>query len=178
MGPDQTELDAFLPTADEFASSIRFRDVPEPSASPKPVTSFIRPFTYSIPGGSGLRLANGSPTENMIGWVVGPDIAAGNVAYGGQDLRTGNTSGIILAAGERPWSHAGDRYYLRTEPADLLADLRDRSGLNLGPISDAQLDGRSAKSATKNDHTGTDIHVSGPITGLPRPMSASLTPAG
>ena len=162
----QPELDALLPVAAEFVDSIHFREVPEPSVSPEPVTSFIRPFSYSIPPGSDLRLANGSPSENMIGWVVGPDVAAENVAYGGQDLRTGNKSGIIIAAGERPWSHAGDRYYLRTEPAGLLADLRDRSGLHLGPFIDTELDGRPALTATKDDNTGTDVHVSGPISGL------------
>ena len=162
----QTDLDDFLPVAAQFVDSIHFRDPPEVSPSVQHATSFIRPFEYMIPPATGLRGANGTPTPNMIAWVVGPDVAAQDVAYGGQDLRSGNTWGIILAASEKPWSHAGERYYLRTAPADLLADLRDRSNVRYGPTVDAELDGRPAASATKLDTTTGDLHVTGPLAGI------------
>jgi hypothetical protein len=143
---------------------------------PKATTEwFERPFEYAIPAGSGLRLAADGPRRAVIAWIVGPhlpppsnDPVQGGVVpdFGGQRPDSGDVRGVIVASGERAWSHAGDRYFLDPAPAAFIADLRDRSGVAMGPIVETSLDGRPALTTVLTGTGENDIHVDGPTTGL------------
>ena len=139
-GKTTEERDSFMPTAMEFVNSIQFV---------KPVTerneTFVVPFDYAVPPASDLKFASGGPHRSMVSWVVGPDLVLPDQVrhYGGQHLDTGNVRGIVVASGLKPWVHGpGERFFLRTAPTDLLADLRGPGGVDVGVTSDTTLDGR------------------------------------
>jgi len=138
---------------------------------------FVRPFEYAIPADSGLHPVADEPNNRAIAWVVGPDLppptpdpVQGSVVpdYGGQRPDSGNTRGVIVASGEKAWSHAGDRFYIEPAPPAFVADLRDRFGVAMGPVVETSLDGRPAVATVLTGASQNDIHVLGPITGLPR----------
>ena len=138
---------------------------------------FVRPFEFAIPPGSGLGPVAGGPHRGAIAWIVGPDLppptedpVQGGVVpdYGGQRPDSGNVRGVIVASGEKAWSHAGDRFYIDPAPAAFVADLRDRFGVAMGPIVETSLDGRPAVMTDLTGASENDIHVDAPITGLPR----------
>lgn len=144
---------------------------------PAPETAewFVRPFEYALPAASGLRPVAGGPHRAAIAWVVGPDLPPpsddpvdGGVLpdYGGQRPDSGNVRGVIVASGERAWSHAGGRFQIDPAPAAFVADLRDRFGVAMGPIVETTLDGRPAVTTVLTGTTGNDIHVDEPMTGL------------
>lgn len=131
---------------------------------------FVRPFEYSIPATSALRPAPDGPHSYINAWVQGPDVApvpSSTPLYGGQDPESGILRGIIVASGELAWSHSeAGRFYLRTAPAEFIADLRDVAGVSMGPVEQTTLDGRPALTTVLPGLGGTDIHVLTPITGL------------
>ncbi len=55
---------------------------------------------------------------------------------------------------------------LKTAPAELLADLRDNTGVHMGTIEETVLDGRPAWTAMLSGVGGYDIHVTGRMKGL------------
>lgn len=139
-------------------------------SSPKlTAPDFVLPFEYRLPVGSGLREASGGPTSNIISWIVGPDAPAVESArpqlYGGQQPESGNVRGIVVAAGGSAWTHSSTgRFLLRSAPADLVADLRDKAEVAYGPSMDSQVDGQAAVSVRTGPQG--DIHVSGELLGL------------
>lgn len=130
---------------------------------------FVRPFEYSIPAGSALRPAVDGPHRDVAAWVEGPDLPpqpSAETLYGGQLPGSGNLRGIIVASGEHAWSHSGTgRFFLRTAPAEFIADLRDTAAVAMDPIVRTALDGRAALTTVLRGG-GTDIHLGDPITGL------------
>ena len=155
------------------AGAFRHDSAPTPTQTAE---WFVRPFEYAIPAGSGLRPVADGPHRDVIGWVedsdgpLGPsaDPLLGGVTpdFGGQRPESGIARGVIVGSGEKAWSHAGDRFFISPMPAAFLADLRDRFGVDMGPIVEASVDGRSAVSTVLTGTGENDIHVSGPITGL------------
>lgn len=130
-----------------------------PSASPSVDASFVRPFAYTIPAGSGLKIVRESPFFSLVGG-------------GSTDDR-----GIVIASAETAWTHgASGRFALRSAPADFLADLRDSAsvdtagaiGIDLSAAAATTLDGRPALMAATSPggRTGYDIHVVGSMEGL------------
>ena len=72
-----------------------------PSSSPDATASeqadgsetFIVPFTYAIPAGSGLVPAAGGPDQRRIAWVVGDEVPTPSQGYGGQAPDPGSPAG-------------------------------------------------------------------------------------
>ena len=164
----ESDLDAFLPTANQFVDSIRFHD-PVPNGSPGQARTFSQPFNYVIPDGSGLRLAEGGPHPSLIGWIDGPDLGVPQSdarAYGGQ--RSGrNVGGILVGLGGNASSHSSTgRFQLGREPAEFLASLGDAQHVDVGPISESLVDGRPALTASVVATGYNDIHVGVPGGGL------------
>ena len=155
------------------SGSGAFRQDPGPKATTE---WFERPFEYAIPAGSGLRPAADGPHRAVIAWVEGPDVSPGPSAdplegqtltdYGEQRPDSGKMRGIIIGSGERAWSHAASRFFLNPAPAAFIADLRDRSGVAMGPIVETSLDGRPALTTVLAGTANNDIHVDSPITGF------------
>jgi hypothetical protein len=155
------------------AGAFRHDSAPTPTQTAE---WFVRPFEYAIPAGSGLRPVADGPHRDVIGWVEdsdGPpahsaDPLLGGVTpdFGGQRPESGIARGIIVGSGEKAWSHAGDRFFISPTPAAFIADLRDRSGVAMGPIVETSLDGRPALTTVLAGTASNDIHVDGSITGL------------
>jgi hypothetical protein len=155
------------------AGAFRHDSAPTPTQTAE---WFVRPFEYAIPAGSGLRPVADGPHRDVIGWVEDSDGPPGHSAdpllggvtpdFGGQRPESGIARGVIVGSGEKAWSHAGDRFFISPTPAAFIADLRDRFGVDMGPIVEASVDGRSAVSTVLTGTGENDIHVSGPITGL------------
>ena len=150
-----------------------FRQDPGPKATTE---WFERPFEYAIPAGSAMRPAADGPHRAVIAWVEGPDVSPGPspdplegqtlTDYGEQRPASGKVRGIIIGSGERAWSHAASRFFLNPAPAAFIADLRDRSGVAMGPIVETSLDGRPALTTVLAGTANNDIHVDSPITGF------------
>lgn len=133
-------------------------------------TDFInRPFEYVIPAGSAIRRLDGGGVRELVKWVEGPDVAPDPTPDGidGGQPRPEDLRGVILGSAEEAWSHGGaGRFMLRTAPAELLADLRDISGVRMGTIQATLLDGRPAFTTMLSGVGGSDIHVTGRMKGL------------
>lgn len=132
---------------------------------------FVRPFEYAIPPGSTLRAAIGGPHRNLIAWVDGPETPPDpttQTVYGGQRPESGVRRGIIVASGDSAWSHSADgRFFLRTAPAEFVADLRVKAGVAMGPTEETTVDGRPAvTSLLTARNPDNDIHVDGSMQGL------------
>ena len=158
-----------MPSAHEFVDSIHFVDAPDtsPVSSTGRTAQFVVPFDYEVPAGSGLARSKDDPHAQFAAWVDGEESPAPSQLYAGQSVDSGVERGIVVAAGPEPWAHGSvGRFYLGTDPADVLADLRDTAGIDLDPVTPMQLDGRPAQAAFIRDHAASDIHVKGPITGL------------
>jgi hypothetical protein len=133
-------------------------------------TEFVPRFEYVLPIETGLRPASGGPQRQIIAWIDGPDLhpfGDGDQPYGGQRPETGNRRGIVVAATRTPWSHSdAGRFFLRTAPAQLLADLQTTAGVPMGAITQTTLDGRPALTAELLPVAINDIHVSGSLAGI------------
>lgn len=133
-------------------------------------TAFVRPFEYAVPAHATLHPSIGESRREVVAWVEGPDHAPDTDSrslYGGQSVGSGSLGGIVVASAEQAWSHgSGERFMLRTAPAELIADLRDTAIVPMGPIGETTLDGRPALTVTLVGLTTSDIHVNGPIDGL------------
>jgi hypothetical protein len=153
---------------------------PDPTASTRSAGSFVRPFRFTVPAGSGLQKTIGDAPPEIVSFVVGANAPIGGQSYGGQAPESGNLRGIVIASAETAWTHgAGGRFALRPAPADFLADLHTKAiarfddlgtvvGIDLSATTDTILDGRPALTAATRPggKTGLDIHVQLPMTGL------------
>jgi hypothetical protein len=74
--------------------------------------------------------------------------------------------GIVVASVNTPWGHGNGRIRFRSAPAELLADLRDRAGIPLGPISESTLDGHPALVEDVRYPGANDLHYRSRMDGL------------
>ncbi len=175
-----------------LASGVR--PSPSPTVAPSPVatgevpgfvhvTSFVQPFTYVDPPGSGLERTADRP--EVVAWAVPSEPRSQPDAQTQPDVggvQAGGVRGVVVASAEQAWSHrasgAGARFAVRPDPADLLADLRQIAGVRLSAISSTRLDGRPTwMSEIDPGSEVTDIHVNGSMNQLSRDFVMLNVPA-
>jgi hypothetical protein len=134
-----------------------------PSGPPTGVVDLIRHFEYTVPPGSKLS----GPVmfgNTMVEW------SSGSVAIDAEHPEAphavGVARGIIAASANTPWSHGNGRIRLRSVPAELLADLHDKAGVLLGPISESTLDGHPALVVDVRYPGVNDLHFRPQMEGL------------
>jgi hypothetical protein len=155
----------------EPTNAIRPSNVPtEPTNAVRPagpptgvVDHLIRHFEYTVPAGTKLS----GPVrfgDTMVEWT------SGSVPVVAQDPNAPHTvgvgRGIVVASANTPWGHGNGRIRLRSVPAELLADLRDRAGIPLGPIAETTLDGHPALVVDVRYPGVNDLHFRPRMDGL------------
>ena len=145
--------------------SALLRDDPTPKLLE---STFFHPFEYAIPDGADMRVS-GNRISAMVAWVNGPDdwpYPSGQTPTEAQPAPW-QVRGVVIGSGGSAWSHSSaGRFVLRTAPAEFLADLHDRAGVQISAIAETKLDGRPALVASLPGIGGTDIHVTGRMQSL------------
>jgi hypothetical protein len=152
--------------------SPTLRATPTPKAPTGPVTGradlFLVPFDYTIPPGTKLHEVSAAPHRDMIAFGNGATRTSDDSAFGYSGQRHGaHERGIVIASGEHATNGLGSATF-RTAPADFLADVRDLSGVNLGPVTETVVDGQPALEATTigPGEVNHFIEVAGPTTAV------------
>jgi hypothetical protein len=131
---------------------------------------FIRPFEYGASADSSLHRVPGRAPE-FVEWVAGPTLPPipGDQSGSGRHPDPTQARGVFVGSGLVAWAHGTDRrFVLRTAPAEFLTDLRDMAHTPMGRIEATTVDGRPALAVVLPGTGGSDIHLTGPMTGLSR----------
>ena len=132
-------------------------------------TEFIRPFEYRTPADGTFKLV-GTTRPEIVSWAVFPDHGPSpdpSAVVTDRQPEPSNVRGIVVASASAAWAHGPDgRFMVQRDPAGFIADLRDLGGLRMGPVSPTTLDGHAALTVTLLGTGGTDVHVTGAMTGL------------